>query len=359
MWHNGYNPFVGVGEKFRLSEIIPIIKQQIKTIDIKARLEEQTMKQHFSNGGAHTTSARRYQLHSGFTLVEILVVLAIIAILAAILLPVFNSARESSKQANCAANLQQIGVAVQQYYQDEKKYPSSLAFLLPQGDKLNDTATTATANINGQACDATAKTCPNPRGTGYLKSPSVVCPDDDTTTTGPRASYGDVSTKLSEGPALAADAGRYVWNYWGYKGTGAEAGFAYTQTEAATDPVGYLPATYVAELTGGTGTTAGTKTDFLRNPAAAYDATNNPVDPRKVPRMANRFAPANTIITHCVYHRVPTSANLAQPQQLYPLAEAGTNAKDVVLRLDGSASTVDVTTWEADANKPWATQRQK
>ncbi len=317
------------------------------------------MKQQFSKGGVHT--ARRYRLQSGFTLVEILVVLAIIAILAAILLPVFNSARESAKQANCASNLQKIGTAVSLYFNDEKKYPSSLAFLLPQADKLSDTATTA--NVNGQTCDATEKTCPNPRGTGYLKSPSLVCPDDDTTATGPRASYGDVSTKLSEGPALAADAGRYVWNYWGYKGTGAEAGFIYTEAEAcgttAAPIAGCLPATYIAELTGGTGTTVGTKTDFLRNPAAAYDATTNPVDPRKVPRMANRDMPANTIITHCVYHRVPTSANLAQPQQLYPLAEAGANSKDIVLRLDNSASAIDVTTWEADVTKPWATQRQK
>ena len=328
------------------------------------------MKKQISNDGARMAQARRKRAHSGFTLVEILVVLAIIAILAAILLPVFNTARENSKQVNCASNLQQIGIAVKQYYQDEKKYPSSLAFLLPQDDKLNNTTATATTAVNGQACDtaSTPKTCPNPRGTGYLKSPKLLCPDDDTTATGPRSSYGDVSTDMSAGPKLAlaategTDAGRYVWNYWGYKGTGAEAGFAYTEAEAcgtaATATADCLPANYIAELTGGT-TAPGTLQTYLRNPAAAYDATNNPVDPRKVPRMANRNAPERTIIVHCVYHRVPTANNLAQPQQLYPLTDAGTNAKDIILHLDGSAGTLDVTTWEADPTKPWVTQPQK
>ena len=327
------------------------------------------MKKQISNDGARMAQARCKRAHSGFTLVEILVVLAIIAILAAILLPVFNTAREASKQANCTSNLQQIGIAVQLYSKDEKKYPSSLAFLLPQDDKLFDTAATATAKVNGQDCDTTStpKTCPNPRGTGYLKSPKLLCPDDDTTANGPRASYGDTSTDMTTGntgPALAADAGRYVWNYWGYKGTGADAGFAYTQTEACgttTPVVDCLPAAYIAELTGGTGTTPGAVKTYLRDPASTtgYDATNNPIDLRKVPRMANRNAPERTIIAHCVYHRVPTSSNLSQPQQLYPLAEAGTNAKDIVLHIDGSADTVDVTTWESDPTKPWVTQNKK
>jgi len=45
-------------------------------------------------------------------------VIAIIAILAAILFPVFAKAREKARQSSCMSNLKQIGLAVLQYAQD-------------------------------------------------------------------------------------------------------------------------------------------------------------------------------------------------------------------------------------------------
>jgi len=53
-----------------------------------------------------------------FTLIEILIVIAIIAILAAILFPVFASAREKARSATCTSNLRQIGIALAMYRND-------------------------------------------------------------------------------------------------------------------------------------------------------------------------------------------------------------------------------------------------
>ncbi len=60
----------------------------------------------------------------GFTLVEMLIVMAIIGILAAILLPVFSRVRETARKTTCASNLRQIGLALSQYIHDsDEKLP--------------------------------------------------------------------------------------------------------------------------------------------------------------------------------------------------------------------------------------------
>jgi prepilin-type N-terminal cleavage/methylation domain-containing protein len=54
----------------------------------------------------------------GFTLIEILVTIAIIAILAAILFPVFARARENARRTSCLSNIKQIATALVMYTQD-------------------------------------------------------------------------------------------------------------------------------------------------------------------------------------------------------------------------------------------------
>jgi len=54
----------------------------------------------------------------GFTLVEMLVVIAVIAIIAAILFPVYQRVRENARSAACLSNYHQIGLAIQMYAND-------------------------------------------------------------------------------------------------------------------------------------------------------------------------------------------------------------------------------------------------
>jgi prepilin-type N-terminal cleavage/methylation domain-containing protein len=70
----------------------------------------------------------------GFTLIELMIVIAIIAILAAILVPNFIRARAQGQLTACKSNLKNIGTAMEMYSTDwSGKYPSvgGMALLTP------------------------------------------------------------------------------------------------------------------------------------------------------------------------------------------------------------------------------------
>jgi prepilin-type N-terminal cleavage/methylation domain-containing protein/prepilin-type processing-associated H-X9-DG protein len=75
---------------------------------------------------------RQKKKAQGFTLIELLVVISIIAVLAAILFPVFARARENARRASCMSNMKQIALGFMMYTQDyDEHYPLAAYHPLP------------------------------------------------------------------------------------------------------------------------------------------------------------------------------------------------------------------------------------
>jgi len=115
----------------------------------------------------------------GFTLIELMIVVAIIAILAGILIPNFVNARAQAQTAACESNLRSIATALELYYADNQSYPeASQAAVQPSlltansVTYLNNTPKdpSATSPLATYVLTTTAATAGTPAG--Y----TIVCP---------------------------------------------------------------------------------------------------------------------------------------------------------------------------------------
>jgi prepilin-type N-terminal cleavage/methylation domain-containing protein/prepilin-type processing-associated H-X9-DG protein len=110
-------------------------------------------------------------MRRAFTLIEMLVVIAIVAVLAALLFPVFSRAKEAAKKSSCLSNLHQLGTAAALYMGDaDDRFPLGHA---PVGDPLQDF--TEGGDYESHQIDLLRPYVKNRKDEGVWR-----CPGDDT-----------------------------------------------------------------------------------------------------------------------------------------------------------------------------------
>lgn len=147
---------------------------------------------------------RRCTTRRGFTLVELMIVVAIIGVLAAVAIPKFADMLEKSREGATKGNLSAVKSAVSNYYADQQGvYPLTLD--------------TATSTISGVAY------------TGFMPNYIDVLPAVKVT-----AKYtGNATTEAGKGPGVGTSAGTVTtgtWNSPAFVATSVGKGWKYNNT---------------------------------------------------------------------------------------------------------------------------------
>jgi prepilin-type N-terminal cleavage/methylation domain-containing protein/prepilin-type processing-associated H-X9-DG protein len=122
---------------------------------------------------------------SGFTLIELIVAIAVIAVLVSLLLPAVQSAREAARRAQCKNNLKQIGLALHVYHDAHRKLPignvpfTNFAFQCMILPELEQSSLKAMIKFSaGPTCFAWKATLSPQNDPGRFAVPVYLCPSD-------------------------------------------------------------------------------------------------------------------------------------------------------------------------------------
>lgn len=153
---------------------------------------------------------------SGFTLVELLVVIAIIAVLASIVLASLNTARRKSRDARRVADIKQIQLALELYFDSNKAYPTAIY----TGSTI---ATTGCGNspcipvvptdpLNGNYNYCQESTTSYHLGASLEESTNPALSSDRDLVDASCASGGQVINGADAGKCLSSDQGSYCYD---------------------------------------------------------------------------------------------------------------------------------------------------
>lgn len=120
-------------------------------------------------------NGRQLPSAGGFTLIELMVILAVVALLAALLLPSLTGGKAKAQQVRCAGNQRQIGMAFQLYAHDnQSSYPYQNGWAAAGGKCWSNAYTAGRAYEYGGAVHEAARPL-----NAYVKAVEVFwCPSD-------------------------------------------------------------------------------------------------------------------------------------------------------------------------------------